>query len=580
MPFRISSAQTNARAADRAGWELPTRLVLVVAMLTTAGAASGQAISRPADDRPELPAFESPGDAPRLLPPPPPPQAALPEQRLSVGPGVHVDGFRITGSTIFSDEELAAAVAEWAGREIRSEDLILVRNAITKLYIDAGYVNSGAVLPDQDFEAGIVELRVVEGTLGEVRIKGNEQFRDRYLRDRIRRGASVPLNATKLSRQLKILQQDPRIERIAARLAPGSEPGSSILYLEVEESSRFTLDLRASNYEPPSIGGYAGQAEFGISSLTGFGDSLRGVFTGGEGILRYDSYFDIPLNRFDTTLALATRYAKARVVEAPFDELDIESRFRSYQIGLHQPIYESPTSYVKLGAIADWRDTRTELLDARFDFPGSGAEDGRTTATVLRFVFDWVRRDERQVFAVRSQTSWGIDALGATVHGKNEPDGKFVSWLLQLQWARRYSFLDLETVFRTDLQLANSPLLTMEQFAVGGYSTVRGYRQNQVVADQAAVTSAEVRIPVWRRPDLGGTVSLAPFVDYAHVWDQRDRLLDRSRNLASVGIGLRWDMPRFVSARVYWGHNLTDSITSGDLQDDGLQFLVTVSLPD
>jgi len=537
---RTYLAQTSVRSAERA-WRTPlTCLALVAAMLAPGGAAFGQAIPRPADDRPELPDFESPGDTPTLLPPLQRP--SLPQQQLSVGSGVHVDSYRITGSTVFSDEELAEAVADWAGREIRSEDLILVRNAITNLYVDAGYVNSGAILPDQDFEGGVIELRVIEGTLGEVRINGNDKFRDRYLRDRIRRGASVPLNVGELSRELKILQQDPRIERIAARLAPGSEPGSSILYLEVEEASRFALDLRASNYEPPSLGGYAGQAEVGISNLSGFGDSLRGVFTIGEGIRRYDSYFDVPLNRYDTTLTLATRYAKARVVEEPFDELDIESRFQSYQIGLHQPIYRSPSSLVKLGVIGDWRDTRTELLGERISFPGSGARNGRTTATVLRFLFDWLKRDERQVFAARSQVSWGIDALGATVHGKTEPDGKFVSWLLQLQWARRFSFLDLETVFRTDLQLANSPLLAMEQIAVGGYSSVRGYRQNQVVADQAVVTSAEVRIPIWRRPDLGGTISLAPFVDYAHVWDH-------------------------------------DAITTGDIQDHGLQFLVTLSWP-
>jgi hemolysin activation/secretion protein len=577
MPLRTFFVQMSARAAGLAGLKPWLFLALVATILAMAGSAFGQAIPRPADDRPELPDFESPADTPQLLPPLQRP--ALPQQQLSVGPGVHVDGFRIVGSSVFTDEELAAAVAEWTGGEIRSEDLIRVRNAITNLYIDAGYVNSGAILPDQDFEGGIIELRVIEGTLGEVQIKGNRQFRDRYLRDRIRRGASAPLNAQELSRQLKILQQDPRIERIAARLAPGDELGSSILYLEVEEASRFDLDLRASNYEPPSIGGYAGQAEIGISSLTGFGDRLRGIFTVGEGIQRYEGYFDVPVNRYDTTLAMSARYAKAKVVESPFDDLDIKSRFQSYTIGVHQPVYESPTSHVKLGIIGDWRDTTVELLDERFDFPGSGSDNGRTTASVLRFLFDWVRRDERQVFAARSQVSWGIDALGATVNGGDEPDGKFVSWLLQLQWARRFSFLDIETVFRTDLQLANSPLLAMEQIAVGGYSTVRGYRQNQVVVDQAVVTSAEVRIPIWRRPDLGGTVSLAPFVDYAHVWDQKDRLLDRSRNLASVGIGLRWDMPRYLSARVYWGHNLTDSITTGDIQDHGLQFLVTLSWP-
>jgi len=577
MPPRTSFAQTSARAVGRLGLKPLALLGFVMGLLATAGVAFGQAIPRPADDRPRLPDFESPADTPRLLPPLQRP--ALPQQQLSVGPGVHVDGFRIVGSSVFSDEELAEAVAEWTGHEIRSEDLIQVRNAITNLYIDAGYLNSGAVLPDQDFEGGIIELKVIEGRLGDVRIKGNDKFRDRYLSDRIRRGASVPLNAQELSRQLKILQQDPRIERIAARLAPGDELGSSTLYLEVEEASRFDVELHAANYEPPSIGGYAGQADIKVSNLTGFGDELRGIVTIGEGIGRYDGYYDIPLNRYDTTLALSARYARAKVVDPPFDIADIKSRFQSYTIGLHQPVYESPTSHVKLGITGDWRDTTIEILGARVDFPGSGSENGRTTATVLRFLFDWVRRDERQVFAARSQVSWGIDALGATVNGKNEPDGKFVSWLLQLQWARRFSFLDIETVFRTDLQLANSPLLAMEQMAVGGYSTVRGYRQNQVVVDQAIVTSAEVRIPIWRRPDLGGTVSLAPFVDYAHVWDQEDRLLDRSRNLASVGIGLRWDMPRYLSARVYWGQNLTDSITSGDIQDHGLQFLVTLSWP-
>jgi hemolysin activation/secretion protein len=231
--------------------------------------------------------------------------------------------------------------------------------------------------------------------------------------------------------------------------------------------------------------------------------------------------------------------------------------------------------------IGDWRETKTDLLEARFSFPGSGAVRGKTTAAVLRFLADFVRRDQRQVFAARSQVSVGLDALGATNHGDpDRPDGQFVSWLLQLQWARRFSFLNLETVFRADLQLADSALLTMEQMAVGGFSTVRGYRQNQVVADQAVVTSAEVRIPIWRRPDLGGTLSLAPFVDYAHTWDHSDRLLDRSKNLASVGVGLRWDMPRWISARLYWGENLTDAVTSGDLQDRGLQFLVTLSIPD
>jgi hemolysin activation/secretion protein len=339
--------------------------------------------------------------------------------------------------------------------------------------------------------------------------------------------------------------------------------------------------VRASNYEPPSIGPYGGQFDGELGNLVGWGDLLRGIVTVTEGLRRYHGLYEIPVTRYDTRLSAEARYAKARVVESPFDDLDIESRFYSYELGVHQPVYQSPRSRLEVGVVANWRRTRTRLLGETFSFPGSGAEDGETTAMVMRFIADFVSRDARQVFAARSQVSWGIDALGATIHhGRDaEPDGRFVSWLLQLQWARRFPWFGIEAVFRTDLQISNQPLLTMEQIAVGGYSTVRGYRQNQVVSDQAVVSSAEIRVPIWRRPDLGGTVALAPFVDYAHVWDHEDRLFARSRNLASVGIGLRWDLPRFLSARLYWGHNLTNVDTSGDLQDHGLQFLVTLSFP-
>jgi len=494
------------------------------------------------------------------------------------------------GSTVFSQQELEDAVAPWAGRTIRSEDLVAVRNALTQLYIEDGYVNSGAVLPDQEFEDGIVELRIIEGSLGEIRISGNEQFRDRYLRDRIELGVTTPLEVRKLEREIQILQQDPRIRRVVARLAPGERLGEAVLYIEVEEASRFHADLRFSNYEPPSIGALAGQIEGRVASPTGWGDTLRAVFTISEGLNRYSGLYELPFTRWGTRLSLDARYAEAEIVESPFDARDIKSRFQSYQIGVHHPVYRSPRTLVEVGVTGNWRRTNTELEGKPYSFPGSGAQDGEATATVLRFVFEWLQRDQQQVFAARSQLSWGIDALGATINSGDdpldatfnsgeEPDGRFVAWLLQLQWARRIGTEGVEAIFRADLQLASDPLLTMEQIAVGGYSTVRGYRQNQRVQDQGVVASVEVRLPIWRQPERWGVVHLAPFVDFGRTWDHRDRPGSRNKNLASIGVGLRWALTRFFDARIYWGQNLTNVETSGDLQDHGVQFMLTGSFP-
>jgi hemolysin activation/secretion protein len=552
-------------------------LLLVFALLVPSVRARGQAIQRPGDERPELPKFEAPRQEEPVLPPIP--QPAEPRETPSSGPGVFVKDYRFVGSTVFSDAELEAVVAPWAGRVIRSEDLVSVRNAVTELYLKHGYVNSGATLPDQDFEGGVIEIQIIEGTLAEIRVTGNRHFRSSYLSQRIWRGATTPLEIGKLSEQVEILQQDPRIEKIAARLVPGERRGEAILDIDVEETSRYGVDLRFSNHEPPSIGALAGQVEPSLENLVGWGDELRGEFTITDGLERYRGRYEIPFSRWDTRLLLEARYAESKVTEDPFDVLDIESSFQSYEIGLIQPVYRSPQTQLELSVLGDWRQSRTQLLGEDFSFPGSGAHNGKATASVLRFAVDWLRRDQNQVFAARAQLSWGIDVLGATTNGGGQPDGRFVAGLLQLQWARRFGSLGIETIVRGDLQLANDPLLTLEQFAVGGYATVRGYRENQRVQDEGAVVSLEVRVPIWRDPRYFGVVELAPFVDYGHVWNQADRPDKRAKTLASAGIGLRWRLPRFVSAQIYWGQNFNSVDTSGNLQDHGVMFLVDCHLP-
>jgi len=585
MSFRAPAASSAPVAARlrKAGSAL-CGLALLAVLLAPAQRSGGQAIERPGDERPELPEFEAPGEPEPSLPSLPTP--ARPREQLSAGPGFFVKGYRIEGSTVFSEQELQAAVAPWAGRVIHSEDLVAVRNALTQLYIDHGYVNSGAVLPDQDLEGGIVELRIIEGSLDEIRISGNQQFRDRYLRSRIGLGVTKPLDVRKLERRIQILQQDPRIRRVTARLAPGEQLGEAILYLDVEEASRFQADLRFSNYEPPSIGALAGQVEGAVESPTGWGDTLRARFTVSGGLQRYQGHYEIPVSPWDTLLSLDGLYAEAKIVESPFDVPDIESTFQSYKIGVRHPVYTSPRTRVELGLTGDWRRTKTMVEGESFSFPGSGAQDGKATAVVLRFLVDWLRRDQKQVFAARSQLSWGIDAPGVTINPGDDPnlpswlpDGRFLAWLLQLQWARRFGPWGIEAIVRGDLQLASAPLLTMEQFAVGGYATVRGYRQNQRVQDQGVVGSVEVRVPIWRHPERWGVVQLAPFVDVGHTWNHPDRPESLAKTLVGVGVGLRWTLTRFLDARIYWGQNLTSVETSGNLQDKGVQFLLSGSFP-
>ena len=53
--------------------------------------------------------------------------------------------------------------APYKNRTLATEDLERLRLALTLLYINKGYLTSGAIIPDQDVQAGVVAVHIIEG---------------------------------------------------------------------------------------------------------------------------------------------------------------------------------------------------------------------------------------------------------------------------------------------------------------------------------------------------------------------------------------------------------------------------------
>lgn len=539
--------------------------------------ASAQPFERPAETRPVIP---PPGEAEEppefILPQLPPPSPG--GQRLSHGPRILVHEFRVTGATVFPEDEIAALTAPYENRPVTSEDLQELRDKLTLLYVQAGYVNSGALLPDQDVSRGIVEYRMVEGRLDRVELEGNRYFRDGVLRSRLLRGAHTPLNVRDLEEELELLQQDPRIRRVQAELIPGDRPGEAVLRTRFEEEPPYRAALELSNHEPPSIGAYRARLRLADENLLGFGDVLRGRASFTEGLEDYEVGYEIPVTQSDTTAGAWYQHGESDIVEDPFDATDIESESQTLGLEIRHPVHRTPRSRLELALLGEYRESENFVAGHPFSFV-PGPDKGRSVVSAVRFRQDWLYRDLHQVLAGRSMLSLGIDALGATVHRGDEPDGQYLAWLGQLQWARRLERSGLEILFRTDVQLSTSPLLSLEQFSVGGYSSVRGYRENELVADNGVVSSLELRLPLWSDATRFRTVQLAAFGDVGHAWNTVNtgdarRGSFQHHTLASIGLGLRVAFTRHLHGEVYWGEELRDveEPDDRDLQDTGVYF--------
>jgi hemolysin activation/secretion protein len=531
------------------------------------------------------------------LPQAPPAGAILPpftipepsEAELVPGIRVFVRKIQITGSTVFTSEQFSPLIAPYLDKEVTSEDLEALRVALTRLYVNRGYVNSGAILPDQTVADGVISYQIIEGKLSDTQIHGNRWLRAQYYRDRVALSARPPLNVDTLQERLQLLLEDPRIERLNAELKPGATPADATLDVRVEERSPFQVTFDFDNYQAPSVGAQRGVVTVEDLSLTGNADPLSLSYGRSRGLdpLLELSYL-IPITAHDTSLGFQYRRNDITVVEAPFEPLDIRSSSETYTLSLRQPIYRTPSTLIALELLGERSGLQTSVSGIPFSLE-DGAVGGRSAVTAVRFAQELVYRTRSEVIAARSRFSVGLDALGSTVHNDDKPDSRFFSWLGQFQYVRqlgifeRLGIPETQLIFRSDLQLTNQPLLTLEQIALGGRYTVRGYPQNALVRDNAFITSVEARIPIIRNRPWADYVELAPFFDYGRGWNS-GRDSQATFNLSGIGVGLRWGLavnsrihlrPQF---EIYWGQPLRKIETSATkLQGNGLYFQFLLS---
>jgi hemolysin activation/secretion protein len=526
----------------------------------------------------------------RPLPPPSPvlPIVPLPpETGVPIQPGtvrVFVKDVLVIGNTVFSDTEISEVTSSFKDRVLLTEDLERLRLALTLLYVNRGYLTSGAIIPDQDVLSGVITVQIIEGRLTRIDVEGNRWFRSSYLRDRLSLGIRTPVTLDPLQEQLKLLQQDRRIERINAQLQPGDQKGDSLLHVRVKDKNPFHTSMEINNYSTPLVGEIRGTGTLTHDNLTGNGDplSLRyGQSSGAFPIV--DASYALPFNRYGTTFSPYYRRYDFKLIEPPFDSLNIRTNTEIIGMSLRHPIYKTVTDEVALSIIGE------HLFSQRFVFGNvpfdsfPGFQNGAATVSALRFAQDWTHRTLDTVLAVRSRFSVGLNVLGATINANpNTPDGQFFSWLGQVQAIKQFgeNLLDMQLLGRMDLQFTNSPLFPLEQVALGGRYTVRGYRQVTTLRDNSFNASVEPRFPLFRWGNGEPMIQFAPFIDLGHGWslgDNRpgptDPLSSFPNTLASVGVGLRWSiLPNDrASFEVYWGQQLNHvPRISNTIQDHGV----------
>jgi len=496
--------------------------------------------------------------------------ALSPDQRrdgFEVTPGVTSDRVDL----IESDRRFAALLSsDFIGKPFSSATVSAIVEAGLKFYFKA---ERPIVLiqPTQiDFDRGVLKLTVIETKLGEKESRGARWFGGAFLLSNIRTRPGQPINRMKLLNDLEWLNQNPFMQSRVV-LDPGKVPGTTDVIVETEDRFpvRAFVGVDNTGTEQSGVWRWNVGANWGNAFFIGHQLSLQfsAAFDNIASQPVYSANYIAPLP-WHHRVSVYGSYAGTDI------DLDLGAggtvAYRGYQAQV-SPRYAIPigklygkfTHEVSVGF--DWKSTDLNFVQ------GGDAIPSNQTA-VEQFVAG---------YNANLQDAWGTTSLSVEAIyspggiGASNTDQAFQDVDPRLQANYFYGVLTLDRstklpwnfslVHHLEGQLASTSLISSEQLSIGGWGTVRGYDERVLFGDQGLVLSMELRSPpvVFLRRFFPGVpedrVTFLAFWDFGLVNTISPLPGDPATStLTSVGVGVRYQLAGYVSARCDLGFPLID----------------------
>jgi hemolysin activation/secretion protein len=549
----------------------------LIAIVILAGAESASAQQVPDAGQqiqqiPQPPMVEKP--APDMLIDKP----VTPVEADIAGPKVRVNSLRVSGETLFSDEQLIAATDFTPGSELNLSDLRNLAARITRYYNDRGYFLAKAYLPAQDIQGGIVTISVIEGRYGAIDLRNQSR-----LKDNVAHGVLAGLDSgdivesASLERRLLLLSDIPGVG-VRSTLAPGSAVGTSDLIVDIVPGRSVTGSIEADNAGNRYTGPYRLGGSVYFNNLTGSGDvaSVR-VLASNLGLLYGRASYQTLLGNASVGVAYArVNYELGREFKSldADGSADIFSLFGSYPL-----IRSRNTNLYALGAV------EARYLEDRIGITSTITNRNIHSATA------GFRGDQRDAIGpggwstFSAAATWGrLDietpearAVDSASSRRNGQYGKLQFSAAHLQ--QLVGPLSLYGAIRG--QVASKNLDSSEQMALGGAYAVRAYPEGEAYGDQGYVANMEARLLL---PDFSdsmpGRIQLVGFVDIGAVTLAKDPWYPgtNSAHRKGYGAGLIWSKPNDFLITASYARKLGDQEATSAPDRSGRFWLQFVKL--
>ena len=479
------------------------------------------------------------------------------------------------GASVFGPGDFAPLYEEYLARTITAAEVEAIVSRVTGLYRDNGYFLSRAIAPPQDLVAGVLHIRVIEGYIDAVSFAGESPggaSLDAYAADLI---AERPATLARFERTVLLINDLPGVSA-GARIVPVAELAGAYR-LEIELAYRpVDVEGYVDNRGTRSVGRLEALVSGGLNSVLGYNERLqaRAFFVPNQPreLLYYEASYAQPLGHHGTTVSVTGAASDSNAGE-PLTPFDIESGSTFFVAQAWHPLIRSRAQSL-------WLLASFELLDL---------EETQHNVTSFKDRLRVARIGANYLFGdgldgtnwISLQASKGVQAFGATDRNAPAPsraDGRSDFEKVTAEVTRDQPlFSDFALQLTARAQKSFVPLLTTEEFALGGGRYGRGYDYSELKGDDGVAAAAELRYTGTLDQGLLDAVQTYLFYDVGAVWNAVPGGGSDRESLASAGGGVRLTLASNLLATIEVAKPLTRIVANEGDRDPRVFFSVSAA---
>jgi hemolysin activation/secretion protein len=466
---------------------------------------------------------------------------------------------RVKGNTLLDKKQLERTIYPFLGPKKSIDNVDLARTALEELYRSKGYQTVSVDIPEQDVKNGIVYLQVVEGKVSRLRVKEARYFS----LDKIKAGVpelaegNVPHFPT-MQKQLSELGGQSVDRKVQPVLRAGDTPGTLEVDLKVKDELPLhgRVELNGRNTSSTSRLRLVTSLHYDNLWQAMHSASLMYQVSpeNSSEVSVWAGTYALPLFNTGVRLALYGVNSASSAQIASAGALSVIGQGSIFGARLVMP-FNPLQNYFHSGTVGvDYKSFKENL-----NLLGSD-----TIATPIAYT-PFLAQYTGSFRTEQSLTSFDLGAH-FSVRGLGNEQAQFESKRYLAK--ANYMYVTGDLKFQHDLplgmqinshvsgQVADSPLISNEQFSLGGALSVRGYFETQALADDGVFGSLELYSPhlgldSW---DHLNSMKLMAFVEAGQGWIQNPLPGNVSGNtLSSGGVGLHFQLWKQISGALDMG---------------------------